>query len=78
MSNPFSQLAELAAATVAVRRRTGKQSISTRVKAGQFQVVDVTFPKGRKGRSEVVELSAWMSLSETVSHLNAIQLIGVD
>lgn len=56
-------------ATLAARQRTGDFAIGTRVKAGQFQVTRVTYPKGKRGASVVEPLSEYMSAESVITFL---------
>lgn len=60
-------LFQLQSATIAARKATGNDAISTRVKAGKFQIVEVTFDA--KGTSTVKALSDWASADDTISAL---------
>lgn len=57
-------------ATIAARKATGRNAISTRVKAGKFQIVEVTFDA--KGTSTVKTLSDWASADDTIKSLRRI------
>jgi hypothetical protein len=56
--------------TAAARARTGRPSISTRVKQGQVQIVDVTYPNG--SRSVVAPLSDWMPATDVPAALDGL------
>jgi hypothetical protein len=57
-------------ATMAVRLVTGRDTISTRVQAGMFQVVDVVFDA--KGKSTVTPLSDWAGAEDTIQFLRQL------
>ena len=61
---------KMQAATMAARLATGRSAISTRVKAGKFQIVEVTFDA--KGTSTVKTLSDWASADDTIESLRRI------
>jgi len=50
--------------------RVVRPSVGTRVKQGKFQIVDVEYAKN--GISTVIPATGWMSLSETIDALYAI------
>ena len=58
-------------ATLAARKRTGDDSISTRVNQGRFQIVSVTYAK--RGKSTVNEMSEWLVGSDLIDALNALK-----
>ena len=57
-------------ATMAARLATGRDTISTRVQAGMFQVVDVVFDA--KGKATVTPLSDWASAEDTIMKLETL------
>jgi hypothetical protein len=61
---------ELVKATLAARDRLNDHSIATRVKAGLFQIVRVTY--GKRGVSTVTEVSARLPLPQIIEALNAM------
>ncbi|MGE4243698.1 hypothetical protein [Ramlibacter sp.] len=63
-------LAPLQQATLAARKRTADAAIGTRVEAGRFQVVRVTYPDGKNGHVE--PLSGWLTMPKAVDHLNSL------
>lgn len=54
-------------ATMAARKATGKM-IATQVKQGKFIIVDLVTEPGKR-RPKVIELTGWMSLSDTIAAL---------
>lgn len=59
------------AATLAARKRTGDQTIGTRVKQCRFQIVSVTYAKG--GKSTVTERSEWLAGANLIKALDALK-----
>ena len=63
-------LKDLQSATLAAKKRTGRDGLGTRVKQGRFQVVDVSYNK--RGVSRVAELSGWADAGSIIAFLNRI------
>lgn len=68
--NAFQALAQIQAATLAARTRTGDATIGTQVKAGKVQIVRVTY--NAKGKSTVTPASDFLPIPEAVAALNAL------
>lgn len=66
-------ISQLQAATLAARARTGDATIGTQIKAGRLQVVRVTYPAGKRGRSVVTPASDWLTAAECIARLEAMQ-----
>ena len=64
-------ITQIQTATIEARKRTGTESIGTRVKKGRFQIVSVTYAKG--GKSTVNEMSEWLAGADLIDALNALK-----
>lgn len=60
---------DLRRATLAARQRTGDTALGTRVNAGLFQVVRVTYGGGR---SAVQPMSEYLPAADAISFLNEL------
>lgn len=68
----MATLMDLRNATLAARERTSDNTISTRVEAGRVQVVRVTYPAKKRGRSIVTPVTAFLSPDEAVRVLELL------
>ena len=66
-------MGDIRKATLLARQRTGCNGIGTQVKQGRLQVVNVTFPVERKGRSTVTPLSDYLAPVDALQFLNMVQ-----
>jgi hypothetical protein len=62
---------QIQTATMAARRATGMPGIGTQVNAGRFQVVNVSY--GKRGKSDVLALSDWISVDAAIEVLRQIE-----
>lgn len=56
----------------AAQIRTGRSGLGTQIRMGLWQVVDVTYPSGKRGRSIVTPLSGWIAGHEVIAALEAL------
>lgn len=66
--NALQQMVILQKATVSARTRMLDKTIATQVKAGQVQITRVTY--NNKGKSTVLPVSGWMSVTDAVEFLD--------
>lgn len=69
--NIMDTMAQIQKATLAARQRTGNTALSSNVRAGRFNLVEVTYPKG--GKTGVVKtLVPDLSNDELIAALDAL------
>jgi hypothetical protein len=68
----MATMMDLRNATLSARQRTNDNSISTRVEAGRVQIVRVTYPPEKRGRSVVTPVTAFVSPDEAVQALKSL------
>lgn len=68
----MATLFDIRNATLAARTRKNDQSIGTQIEAGKVQVVQVTYPAGKRGKSTVTALSGWLYADDAVKFLDAL------
>lgn len=66
----FEALAKIQKETISARTRTGDKTIATRVKAGKFQIVKVTY--NAKGKASVTSVSDFADAESTINSLKSI------
>lgn len=67
-----AEVLALQAATLAARKRTGNEALSTCVERGLFQVNEVTYPKEKRGHSDVKPLSEMLPIQGAIAFLNGL------
>jgi hypothetical protein len=65
-------LMDLRNATLSARERTNDRTIGTQVKAGKVQVVRVTYPPGKGGRSVVTPITPFLTPEDAIRALDAL------
>ncbi|WP_298236601.1 hypothetical protein [uncultured Azohydromonas sp.] len=68
----MATLMDLRNATLAARQRTNDDTISTRVEAGRVQVVRVTYPPRKHGRSVVTPITGFLAPEDAVRALETL------
>lgn len=68
----MATLMDLRNATLSARRRTGDNAIGTQVEAGKVQVVRVTYPSGKGGKSVVTPLTRFLDPDDAIRALDAL------
>ena len=66
----MTSIADLQAATLAARQRTGDRTIGANVAKGRYRIVRVSYPKGP--RAHVEHVAGPFSLREAVAFLNSM------